>query len=62
MKFLSDKKILLCRKGSCCPTIESVGNDQFKVCDDYGGSVKLTSDQLSMISEAVEKIEKNHQH
>jgi len=58
MKFLTDTKILLCRTGSCCPTIEKIEDDLYSITDDFGGSVKLTADHIEMVKQAQEKLQK----
>lgn len=58
MKNLSDTKILLCRRGSCCPVVEKMENDKFSIKDDYSGEVTLTSDEVGMLFEAVQKLNK----
>jgi len=49
------KKIVLCGRGRCCPTIEKVGEDEFHIEDDYSNRVIMTKDQLE---ELVEKYER----
>jgi len=48
-------KIVLCRKGSgCgCPTIKKSEDGNFIITDDYEGSVRLTSDEMEMLRDAL---------
>ena len=45
--------VSLCgRKGRCCPSLNKTGENEYTITDDFGGSVKLTNDQLSTILDA----------
>ncbi len=47
-------KITLCsRPNACCPTVETTEYG-FTVKDDFGGSVKLTKEQMRILKEKVE--------
>lgn len=59
MEFLGKNTIKLCRKGSCCPIVERVTEDEYTIADDYNGKVKLTKDQLQMVKESLEYFEQN---
>lgn len=48
----TETKIALCRQGSCCLTLEKRGEDEFWMTDDYGGSVKLDKNDLSLFADA----------
>jgi hypothetical protein len=57
MRIENIDRIVLCRKGkSCCPEINRV-DDGFEIVDDYDGKVKLTSDELSMLKDAITHFE-----
>jgi len=45
------KKIKLCGRGKCCPTIEK-DKDEYIITDDYGGIVRLSEKHLEMLKES----------
>ena len=46
-------KIILCgRRGGCCPVVEKIKNDEYQIIDDYGGFIRLTSEQIQMLRES----------
>ena len=51
----TETKIALCRSGSCCVTLEKQGEDEFVMTDDYGGSVKLDKNDLSLFADAANR-------
>ena len=54
MKVLSENKIVLCKAGSCCPTVlKDETGEQFTITDDFGGKVSLTKDELAMLKDAI---------
>lgn len=51
MELINQTTVRLCRKGSsCCPTVEST-EEGYEIKDDFGGNVKLTKDQFTMLKE-----------
>ena len=52
-------KLTLCAR-SCCPTIQKLGPDLYKVTDDFGGSVELNTENLlalqSLITKEISKV------
>ena len=46
------KEITLCGKGRCCP-VAKVDGDNITITDDYGGSVKLTTEHIRALWKAV---------
>ena len=60
MKIIDDKTILLCKKGSCCPKVIQEDEGTVRITDDFGGEIKLTSDELDMLSEAIEVLKKKN--
>jgi len=48
-------KFTLCRgNGSCCPVITETESG-YVIADDFGGSVKLTTDQMSLLRSVVDR-------
>lgn len=48
-------KFTLCRgNGSCCPIITETEYG-YTIADDFGGTVKLTADQMSLLRTVVER-------
>lgn len=43
------KTIKLCRRGSCCPTIEKIEKDKYLVKDDFDGEVILERDEIEIM-------------
>jgi hypothetical protein len=49
-----DDRIVLCRKGSCCPVIDKLENGTYTIQDDFGGHIILTEDQfLNLLPDAI---------
>jgi hypothetical protein len=48
----SPEKVALCRQGSCCTTIQKVNENEYHITDDFGGSVKLDRNDLSLLPDA----------
>jgi len=46
------EKILLCRTGSCCPSIEK-SPEGFTLKDDFGGSISLNTEEFALLKKAV---------
>ena len=42
------KEITLCGKGRCCP-VAKIDGDTVTITDDYGGSVRLTTEQIKVL-------------
>jgi len=42
------KKIVLCGRGRCCPTIEKEA-DGYRITDDFGGMVLLTEENIKVL-------------
>jgi hypothetical protein len=42
-----DKPIKLCRRGSCCPTVTLTPFGEYRITDDYKGSVLLTKEEIT---------------
>ena len=47
-------KLTLCSR-SCCPTIQKLGPDLYKVTDDFGGSVELNTENLQALQGLITK-------
>ena len=58
MLILNQNTVRLCRKGSCCPLVERVSEDEFTISDDYAGKVRLTKDELTMLKDSIDHFEK----
>lgn len=59
MEFLTEKKaILRCRPGSCCPTFEEVGPDEYVICDDFNGKVTLKKEHLPQLKDLIDHFTK----
>lgn len=56
IKREGDSVLLCCGKGRC-PAIKKNNNNEYTLTDDYGGKVKLTKDQLSVIQEALKELD-----
>lgn len=59
MEFLNKNTIKLCRAGSCCPIVEKINDNEFTISDDYNGKVRLTKDEVQMLKDAFEQLNKN---
>lgn len=42
------------RGGSCCPTVTHQPDNTYVIADDYGGTVRLTSEELQQLQIAVD--------
>ena len=49
----------LCKKGSCCPTIDVVG-DELHITDDFGNRVRLPSGHTRALAEGLYVAIQNH--
>jgi hypothetical protein len=50
-------KIVLCGKNSkCCPTVEKIDDEFYKVTDDDGNSIRVKKEALNLIPDAVNVI------
>jgi len=58
MVILNQNSVRLCRAGSCCPIVEKVNENEFTISDDYKGKVRLTKDEVQMLKEAFEHLDK----
>ena len=45
--------ILLCGKDDCCPKL-TIDKNRVEIDDDFGGRVRLTSEQFSLLKEKVQ--------
>lgn len=59
MVILNQNSVRLCRAGSCCPIVEKVNENEFTISDDYNGKVRLTKDEVQMLKDALEHLNKN---
>lgn len=59
MVILNQNSVRLCRTGSCCPIVEKVNENEFTISDDYSGKVRLTKDEVQMLKDALEHLDKN---
>jgi len=59
MVILNQNSVKLCRAGSCCPIVEKVNENEFTISDDYNGKVRLSKDEVQMLKDAIEHLEKN---
>lgn len=48
--------IVLCGKGKCCPTVEKMDDEFYKVTDDDGNSIRVKKEALELIPDAVKII------
>ncbi len=54
MKFDGDSKVIWCsrnKKGCNCPTIVKNSEEEFVITDDFGGSIKLTRDDVKYMKD-----------
>lgn len=48
-------KFTLCgRPGTCCPVVEQVSDQEYTITDDFGGSVRITREQLALMQTVVD--------
>ena len=59
MVILNQNSVRLCRAGSCCPIVEKVSENEFTISDDYKGKVRLTKDEVQMLKDALDHLDKN---
>lgn len=59
MVILNQNSVRLCRAGSCCPIVEKVNENEFTISDDYNGKVRLTKDEVQMLKDALDHLDKN---
>jgi hypothetical protein len=59
MVILNQNSVRLCRAGSCCPIVEKVNENEFTISDDYKGKVRLTKDEVQMLKDALEHLDKS---
>ena len=43
--------VVFCCGGGKCPTINKISDDEFRLTDDHGGSVKLNKQELEYMAE-----------
>lgn len=48
---MNPNKIILCGGKSCCPEINFDNDGNAVLTDDFGGSVKLTAEEVSILTE-----------
>ena len=56
MEFITQTSVRLCKTGSCCPIVEKT-EEGYNISDDFGGKVKLTEEQFSMLKDAEKALE-----
>ena len=49
----------LCGRNSCCPVVTQTGADEYTIVDDFGGSIKLTSEEVSLMQTVIDRIGKS---
>lgn len=59
MVILNQNSVRLCRAGSCCPIVEKVNENEFTISDDYKGKVRLTKDEVQMLKDALDHLDKS---
>jgi hypothetical protein len=52
MKILDKNRVKLCCNGQNCPVVEKIGDNKFKITDDFGGEVILSKEELDMVEGA----------
>lgn len=50
MRFEYDQ-VVFCCNGKKCPTIKKISEDEFRLTDDHGGSVKLNRQELDYMAQ-----------
>jgi hypothetical protein len=51
----SNFKFTLCgRPGTCCPVVEQTSDTEYTITDDFGGSVKITQEQMALMQAVVD--------
>lgn len=58
-KVCSEKKIILCGDKICCPTLEKIGENLYKLTDDDGNSVVITSEQAKLLNNGISLFNSN---
>lgn len=51
---LDENRIVLCKKGSCCPIVTNDADGGIKITDDFGGAVKLDKDEVEMLKRVLD--------
>ncbi len=52
------KTIVLCGGKKCCPELTITDDGKVKIKDDYGNTVTMEKSQAKMVTDAVNKLEK----
>lgn len=47
----------LCGRNSCCPVVTQINDDEFTITDDFGGSVKLTTEQVKLLQHVIDHVQ-----
>lgn len=59
IREVTENKVACCRAGSCCLTLEKLGENDFEMVDDFGGKVKLDINDMKLLPEAVKRFIKD---
>jgi hypothetical protein len=54
IKPLSQNKVEISCSANCCPTVE-YSDGQIKITDDFGGEIKVTTEQAEFLTEAAKQ-------
>lgn len=53
IKKLSETSVQLCGDKRCCPIINKLDDGTYEVLDDYGNKIKVTKEDLDLVSDGV---------
>lgn len=45
------------RNGNCCPVVTQTNEQEFIITDDFGGSVKLTTEQVKLLQHVIDYVQ-----
>ena len=58
LKRLSETQIQLCGKGTCCPILTKIDEDNYEVTDDHGNTIKVKKAELQLVTDALTALDK----
>jgi len=56
IKRLSETSVQLCGGKRCCPIINKLEDGTYEVLDDYGNTIKVTKEDLDLVSDGVKAL------
>lgn len=55
----NDGTVTLCARKTCCPILEKVGENSYKITDDFGGSIVIDREQAKLIVDGIEVVDRD---